>query len=183
MATVNTRKVNNLIHLPNEFREMVTREEINPTVLLQLYINHIFLYPRFSKMNERAQLAEARKILEGMVGYENSSHTKTGISLWDICTKHIEVLISLSKQKNYSLNQKMRKSKKALKDWEMEVVPLINYPAEIILENGGKLNISFNYFLMCLCFDISPGDDLVKFMLLTCKNDETSKKEEVLLNP
>jgi len=98
----------------------------------------------------------------------------------EIASAHLETinLVMLKRiSKGFSA-----KSKKALKDWEMEVVPLINYPAEIILENGGKLNISFNYFLMCLRFDISVGDDLLKCMLLTCKNDETCKREEAILN-
>ena len=92
--------------------------------------------------------------------------------LWGIGAKHLKTLMRLGKQENLSANQKKRISGKILEEWETEAGPLINYPREIILKGGKKVNISFNYFLACLGCRISIAKDLKHFMNLTCKIKE-----------
>jgi len=176
MVAAVMNKVKQHIHFPKKFREMVACKQVDPTVLLQMYIDRVYYFTFFSTLGRGSLLHQLYSIHEGMVKYQISGKDPVDITLWEIREKHLKTLMSLGKQENLSVNQKKRISGNILDEWEIEAGPLINYPREIILKGGKKVNISFNYFLACLGCRISIAKDLKHFMNLTCKIKEDEAK-------
>lgn len=175
MAAAVMNKVNQRIHFPKKFREMIACKEVDAAVLLQIYIDRVCYFSFFSTLGRGSLLHQLHSIHEGMVKYQINGKDPVDMTLWDISEKHLKTLMSLSKQEYLSVNQKKRISGKILEEWETEAGPLISYPREIIFKGGKKINISFDYFLACLGCKVSIAKDLKHFMNLTCKikEDET----------
>ena len=158
------KNVRKPIRLPKSFKEMIVTKNLDPTVYVQRHINQIAFYPLWSEEVKEDQEEILIIIKKRMMPYQTSGRLMSDYTLRNINNLCANRLIKLSNEEGLSEKEKKEKSKRLLDRWKNAIGTLVNYPREMTLENGDKVRISFNYFLVSLIYNMSIRSHITAYL-------------------
>lgn len=136
------------VRIPQEMRDTVTALQINLTALVQRYIDSFRFYPYFCTRTHQQKLNILSTINYGFVKFQRGGNIYFDPVLTEVNERYGQLLIELSNNKKLTSKAHDNQSAILIETWEKEVRPLIIYPKEVPLSEGGMLRIHFN-FLLC----------------------------------
>jgi len=127
---------------------------MDPAGLVQRYIDGFRFYPYFSTRSYQEKSGILSRIRHGMADFQRSTKIYVDPAVDALNQRYGKLLIDLSNDQSLSAMQHDKKSIALINKWEKELRPLINYPQEVLLEEGGVLMLSFNFMLINMDFGI-----------------------------
>jgi len=129
---------------------MVTAKNLHPTALAQHHIDLMIIYP-FLQHWEGEDLQDIiNKIRCRMMNYQKTGKIWVDQRLYNINTYYLNALVALADKEKFSKKQRKNESLRLMSRWGAVANPLLNYPREMTIESGGKVYITFDYFLVSL---------------------------------
>jgi len=135
------------VRIPQDLRDTVTALQINLTGLVQQYTDSFRFYPYFSTRTEQEKSGILSRIRHGFVEFQRGSNIYFDPVLLEINQRYGKLLIELSNNKKLTQTAHDDQSAILIGNWEKEVRPLINYPEELTLSEGGRICLHFNFVL------------------------------------
>jgi len=99
-----------------------------------------------------------------MESYELEFFKETHPGLNSLHTKFVCLFYSLVSDSSISQAEKIDLAKLYMKDWQEKQRPLLAFPEEIILEQGEKINLSFEFNMVCRISNLCPEHVLCYYM-------------------
>lgn len=152
------------LRLPEDFRQTVVLMNLSPSVMVQRYINAQKFFPFFNGLELVEKIKRAERIRALMHRHRHNGRKEMGVELWNYNSRHLQSLIDLSEDQTLTDKEKDKKGAVIIKKWEKQIAPLLNYPQEILLEDGSRLLITFKYMLVDLSLGIPLRRGLTNFM-------------------
>lgn len=132
--------------------------------LLQYFIDHVSFYAYIGGKMDSVYLWATAVVTEFKVEEHQKAPPATDPRIREISLKYLRILTSLSEETLPLGESETRRSLSVMKSWSEEMFPFTNYKKHIETFTGEKLDLTFDFNLLCSVLAMS-SDQLLQYFI------------------
>lgn len=133
----------------DDFKIACKINNVSHEELLQYFIDHVSFYAFIGGQLEDAHQWSTTVCMDCKAFWGSSAASLKDDRIRDVSLAYIKALTALTQETALSCEQQVAKSKMLMREWEGEMLPLVDYPSSFQLYMGGRLTLSFDFNLLC----------------------------------